>query len=496
MSENLKLKRNLLLLEINEIPWEVIDKFIDHPDLLNIKRFFKESKTYTTVVDGNNHILDNSKLVKGISKEGKEIIIDSGELSPWVTWPTFHRGITSKEHCIRFLGQDISTFKGKPIWEEFLDRGYSVGICGSLQSWPPRYPGKNGFYIPDCFARDEKCYPEFVEPFQRFNLEQVQKNGLVVREKSLYSSNLISLILTLPGFISFDSFVEITKQLLQERINNLYVARRTAFQGVLLWDIFKKLYRVKEPPVFSTFFTNHVASVLHRYWHHIFPEDFGEMYRDFKKIHYTTILFSLKIVDKVIGDAISLAEINPDITLIFATSMGQEAIRYTDYEGYSAELEDVSKLFNVFNIKQSDYKPLLAMVPQVTVQVSDNRVKDYLFRCLNNCFSLSGKKLFTFEEAGKTISITIHTPSKEDIVSNELVFKQDGVEKKFSWSSCGIKMHKLEEATGYHKKEGVLALWGKDIKQGDPREKIKLSSVKNLLLDLVFGEKQLKVLSK
>lgn len=486
------LKRNLLLLEINELPWEVIDKFADHPKLVNIKKFFQEAKTYTTYHDQYGLPPDDSKLVKGISKEGKEVIIDSGELSPWVTWPTLHRGINSNEHGIRFLGQDPNTFKGKPIWIDFLERGESIGICGSLQSWPPIYPGENGFYIPDCFSQDERCYPKFVEQFQRFNLEQVQKNGLVIRERSLFSSSVIPLIFTLPKFVSFNSFCEVAKQLFLEILDKAYLSRRPSFQCILFWDLFKKLYDVDKPPAFSTFFTNHVASLLHRYWHHIFPEDFGDLYSNLKKDYLPTILYALKVVDKIIGNALRFTQINPSITLAFATSMGQEAIRYVEYEGYSLELEDISKLLDFFEIRQGAYKPLLAMVPQCAISVEDKITKDQISKCLRNCFSVSGRRLFALEEAGNTLSITIHTPPKSDILSKKFIYKKSTGEDIFlDFSSYGIIVHELEEATGYHKKEGILAFYGKNINADDSREKIKLTEVKNILLDLAFTEKPL-----
>ena len=146
----------ILLLEINEIPWRLIDRYGNERAFSNISRFLKQAHQFTTVA------------------------VDTGELSPWVTWPTFHRGISNERHGIKNLGQDPATFKGKPIWEEIREQGGSIGICGSMQSWPPIDPGENGFYIPDTFAHDERCYPSYLDPLQAFNLSQVRLNGRVV----------------------------------------------------------------------------------------------------------------------------------------------------------------------------------------------------------------------------------------------------------------------------------------------------------------------------
>ena len=149
----------ILLLEINEIPWRLIDRYVERSELANIRRFLQKAHQFTTVA------------------------VDTGELSPWVTWPTFHRGMNNEKHGIKNLGQDPATFRGRPIWQDIRDQGGSIGICGSMQSWPPIDPGEDGFYIPDTFAHDERCYPEYLNPLQAFNLAQVRMNGRVVSGK-------------------------------------------------------------------------------------------------------------------------------------------------------------------------------------------------------------------------------------------------------------------------------------------------------------------------
>ena len=146
----------LLLLEINEIPWRLLDRYRSTAGYGNIGRFFDRAETFTTLTQ------------------------DTGTLQPWVTWPSFHRGIPNQEHGIRNLGQDPSTFRGVPIWDEYRRRGFSVGVCGSMQSWPPKDPGPGGFWVPDTFAQDERCIPATVEPLQRYNLNLVRMNGRVV----------------------------------------------------------------------------------------------------------------------------------------------------------------------------------------------------------------------------------------------------------------------------------------------------------------------------
>ena len=37
--------------------------------------------------------------------------MDEGELHPWSTWPTVHRGVNNNLHKIRFINQDLKKCK-------------------------------------------------------------------------------------------------------------------------------------------------------------------------------------------------------------------------------------------------------------------------------------------------------------------------------------------------------------------------------------------------
>jgi hypothetical protein len=81
--------RPILLLEINEVSWRLLDRYPGQGyDALD--RFFANSRTLTNVA------VDD----------------DFEYLWPWVTWPTFHRGVPFEGHRIKHLGQDISTYGG------------------------------------------------------------------------------------------------------------------------------------------------------------------------------------------------------------------------------------------------------------------------------------------------------------------------------------------------------------------------------------------------
>jgi hypothetical protein len=460
------------LLEINEVPWRMIDRAMANARFPIIRRFFTAAKTYTT-----------------ISR-------DKGELSPWITWPSLHRGMTNTEHGIQNLGQDVATFRGTPIWDEYRARGLDIGVCGSLQSWPPRDPGPGGFYVPDTFAHDAQCIPTYLEPLQRFNLGLVRKNGLVIRDESPFGAR--DAFQLLPALARAGlrprTYRRLVEQLVSERFDRTRLARRPTFQAVLYWDVFRHLYNPTSPPALATFFTNHVASVMHRYWDDVFPEDFPGKDTAAPRPHAATMDFALGILDEILDDALAFQAKNPDLVLAFATSMGQAAVHRDTHEGFGAAITDLSALLKAFDVSPGAYTPLLAMVPQVAAAVPDATLRAQLCAALRAARTASGRTVFHVDEVGTSLSITIMTPRRTDKDYGGFL-RQDGTPEKanvgrfVTWAEAGIAMHPIEAGTAYHVPEGVLALVGHGITPSAARERLEATGVKSLLMDLA-GLKQ------
>jgi hypothetical protein len=447
----------VLLLEMNEIPWRVVDFYRDDVRFPHIHKFFSQSRTYTTIA------------------------VDSGELSPWVTWPSLHRGLPNGEHEVYNLGQDPATFKGIPVWEEYRRKGLSIGIFGSMQSWPPKDPGVGGFYIPDTFAHDARCIPAYLEPLQAFNLGQVKRNGRVVKSGMPSFREILGLTRTLPRLgWRLSTLYSLVRQIIGERLDKSFVARRPIFQTILFWDTFKSLYDPKAPPAFSTFFTNHVAGVMHRYWDHIFPQDFSAKQPP-SRVHKITMDFAMGYVDKILADAMRFQAANPKLIVIFASSMGQAAVHRDEHEGYEASVPDYHVLLQKLGAPRDAYRSLLAMVPQIAVNIADNAVRGRIKKALEACHTRSGALLFSVKEIGSSLSITIRTPRLPDIQAGGFFEPAGGW---LEWRAAGIAMNPVDPGTAYHIPEGTLAVRREKEPASDARTSIRADAVKSLILEL------------
>ena len=73
-------------------------------------------------------------------------------------------------HKIQFINQELDkniNLKYPPIWDILQKNKISVGVFGSLQSFPPIKSNCVKFYLPDTFSPEFNSYPKELEDFQR-----------------------------------------------------------------------------------------------------------------------------------------------------------------------------------------------------------------------------------------------------------------------------------------------------------------------------------------
>jgi predicted AlkP superfamily phosphohydrolase/phosphomutase len=150
------MRRKIVLYELNEVPWRVLDQFAAWRPTSYLARVLPVMRRFGTFAE------------------------DRSDLSPWITWPTLHRGVTDERHGILSFGQDLTAADREypPIWELLARAGVSVGVCGSLHTYPlPPAVDRYRFFIPDAFAAGAECFPETISTFQAFNLDMGGRSG-------------------------------------------------------------------------------------------------------------------------------------------------------------------------------------------------------------------------------------------------------------------------------------------------------------------------------
>ena len=144
-----KQARKVLLVELNEITWRFIDPLCQRGKLPTFSEFVRfGTRGSPTATEVPPH------------------------LDPWIAWTTVYTGRPQEEHGVRFLEQPPETVQGPRVWEIAADAGRSVGVYGSIMSWPPR--DVQGFWVPSTFSPSPATFPTELEPIQDLNLSQTR----------------------------------------------------------------------------------------------------------------------------------------------------------------------------------------------------------------------------------------------------------------------------------------------------------------------------------
>ena len=302
--------RRVIFVELNEVPLRVAQHFADrHP-----------SSAMSQI------------LAKGVRWD--TFTPDEGHLSPWITWPTLHRGIAGSKHQLVALGQDHEDADREypPVWSLLAGQGRRVGMFGSLHTYPiPKNAPYYAFYVPDTFAAGPETVPPELSTFQSFNLHMVDRSGRNVSRDLPVKEGLSFLARSLPAGIRPSTLAKIVRQLLSERLRRHRTARRRTIQSVLAFDLFLAQLRSTKPDA-AFFFTNHVASSMHRYWPATFTEDYlatkwsDEWVRRFSG----EIDYAMAEADAMLRHLIDFAEHNAEYVILVSGSMGQAAVDSAD----------------------------------------------------------------------------------------------------------------------------------------------------------------------
>ncbi len=380
---------------------------------------------------------------------------DIGHLSPWITWPTLHRGVTNQKHEISNLGQNLTETNREypPIWSLLQRNGVDVGVFGSLQSYDKNNINSSyKFFVPDTFADTEQSFPENLSAFQKLNLRMTRINGRNV-SRTIPIKEACNFLIKAPSLgLSPVTAVNVAAQIVQEIYDNKKVVRRRTSQAQIAFDLFYHALR-KQMPRVSFFFTNHVASSMHRYWPTIFPEDYddGQFSKDWLTNWQKEIPHALNVTDHHLTRLIDFVDQNRGFTLVVASSMGQAAVKKAKTIKNQALITNIRKLMDKINIPKEAWLPHLAMAPRVVVTVKSDRYYSRLAELGDykvngepiECIALGNGDFALHLEVTDIDTLSIEGPHGETV---------EGVE-------MGVELVDLQDAAGsnaYHVPEGIL----------------------------------------
>ena len=378
---------------------------------------------------------------------------DVGSLSPWVTWPTMHRGVPNTDHEISDLGQDLSPVNKEfpEVYELLASQGVKVGVFGPLHSYPlPNDLANYAYYVPDTFAAGSECFPNTLSAFQRFNLSMVKASGRNV-SMGIAVKDCVSFLKTAYAMgLTLDTTGKLGLQLLQERFNSDRVVRRRTSQVEIAFDLFYHQQLTTHPDI-SFFFTNHVASSMHRYWPTVFPNDYaeGKFDKQWLSKWASEIPHAVKVANYQLGKLIQYCEEHQK-DLVVCSSMGQGAVKDVKRVKSQVLITNINKLLEYIGCDRSEWEPRLSMAPQVVIKPLSLSFNDKLTRL--NKVLINGEKIqhFITSTGDVRFEIKLYDVDHLSIIDNGT---------QISNEALGVSSVNLQDganAYAYHIPEGIL----------------------------------------
>jgi hypothetical protein len=373
--------RKVILAEFNEITWRLVDPL----------RARGKLPTFSQFIEQGTH---GSPLATEVPPH----------LDPWISWTTLYTGRPREEHGVRFLEQPPETVTGPRVWDIAADAGKSVGVFGSIMSWPPRQDVR-GFWVPGTFSPAPDTFPLTLRPIQELNLAHTRAHSPLSGPRRpggvSHLLRLMSLGLKLTTIGKGLAF------LVKSRLRPHRKWEKVSLQPLVNLDFFEALYREHRPDL-ATFHTNHVAHYQHRYWRSTDPAPFlvkpsAQEVRRFGP----TIEFGYRVADKVLRRLWRLADKNT--VLILASGLGQQPYVVEDFKDGRpiVRIRDIGQIVSLCGVA-GHCTPFAVMAPQWNLRIPEQVRRSQAENVLRTAWYRNPTTpLFALETVGDTICFNI-----------------------------------------------------------------------------------------
>lgn len=437
--------RKVLLLELNEVNWRVVDSLTSARGAAFLPHFHRLRSEGTWCVQS---AIERPPL-----------------LDPWVTWVTLHTGVVPEIHGASVLEQAAQTIAAKRTWHYASEAGRSVGIFGSMSAYPP--PPFEGFVVPGPFAPGNETHPPELEPVQALNRRYTQAHNGTKRPPGALDAIRSGARLMRLG-LRMRTIGKVAAQLVRERFQPQSRWRRVCLQPELNFDFFCDLYR-RHRPDFATWHTNHAAHFMHHYWRAWDDSKFVAKSSAAERQQFgEAVPVGYQLCDDLIGRAMKL--IDDETILVVASSMGQQPFvseRYPDGK-IVVRIKDMDKLLGLIG-RQGIEEVVPTMVPQWNLTVPNPEQRAFVRRQFESITRQQGdgpvEQAFSVQETHDQLTINPlalarnFAPIRYDFPLPSGKRHSTALNEFFAMDTPTVKQ-------GMHHIDGMLAFFGRGIARG------------------------------
>nr|WP_310524563.1 hypothetical protein [Polymorphobacter sp.] len=221
----------LLLVELNEINFELVEKYAAAGDLPTFARFLGQHGYTETTSEA-----------------------DYEHLEPWIQWVTAHTGLSFADHGVFRLGDIVKTDHPQ-IWERLEAKGLRVGAVSPMNA---KYRLENpAFFVPDPWTPTGIAAPASVKRLYAAISQAVNDNA----EAKITPGSALAIALASAKSLSLDNADQYVGFVLKSVRQPWF---RAMYLDLLLADVFAKSVATTRPD-FASLFLNAGAHIQHHY---------------------------------------------------------------------------------------------------------------------------------------------------------------------------------------------------------------------------------------
>jgi hypothetical protein len=209
----------------------------------------------------------------------------------------------------------------------------------------------------------------------------------------------------------------------------------------------------KTQPAFATFFTNHVASSLHRYWAAKYPHDYQHFGYDASWVQTfcNEIDWVMGWADAMLSQLVAFVEKNRGYRLLIASSMGQAATE-ANVVLKQVYLKDVTRFMTALGFADNEWETRPAMLPRVILKVRDS-MSEKLERGLAT-IQISDRGALPWKQLSRGV-FRIHPGALQNVVNETCTIAG----RTAPFEALGFSNEPIEDAAAsnaYHIPSGIL----------------------------------------
>ena len=372
------MKSSLLLLQLNEINFDIVDKYLansENNEFLNLKYLKNNFNFFHTFGEGKYK-----------------------NLEPWIQWTSVNLGKTFDEHKIFRLGDIIKHSSQKQIFETIEEKGFKVGaICPMNTENRLVNPS---YFIPDPWTETSSDNSKFSNRLSKMLKQSVNDNAA----GKLTLSSMLTILEILIKTIDFKNTYFLIKLALSSIINPW---KKSLVLDYIIHMVHMKFLK-KNFSNFSTIFFNAGAHIQH---HYLFNSKYiNEVSKNpdwYVKSISDPIEDMLQVYDRIIGNYLKI--LNGENKLIVSTGLRQ--VPYKMVKFYY-RLKQHSSFLKKIGVKFAKVLPRMTRDFEIIFENEhDQRNAKIILqniKCLNNNLNIFGE----IEDRNKSLFVTLNYPNE------------------------------------------------------------------------------------